>query len=261
MQPSYTEMLYVPVDMSAEMLRMCLQPIRDLPFIKTFRRQLLPVQLDFSDDENLDELHALRERLMGEEPILWGLLGNTAANFEDDFELIERLARLLRPQDLLMLEVATTSELAADVPERSSTEYLRSKAFCEFVTSALHQHTDLPINMDYVEISGEIIEPRSVMLKVIYRHRDADTRVTLPDRTVITLRRDDTIRLHLTRKYATAALHAELRSIGLGVKATADTTWAVRGKPYRFGLQLLLLAKGGDTGPWRSAARDLFRDG
>jgi hypothetical protein len=69
------------------------------------------------------------------------------------------------------------------------------------------------------------------MLKVIYRHRDEDTRVTLPDRTVITLRHDDTIRLHLTRKYATAALHAELRSIGLGVEATADTTWAVRGKP------------------------------
>jgi hypothetical protein len=159
-----------------------------------------------------------------------------------------------------MLEVATTSELAADVSERSSTEYLRSKAFCEFVTSALHQHTDLPINMDYVEISGEIVEPHSVMLKVIYRHRDEDTRVTLPDRTVITLRHDDTIRLHLTRKYATAALHAELRSIGLGVKATADTTWAVRGKPYRFGLRLLLLAKDGDTGPGRSAARDLFRD-
>ena len=58
MQPAYPEMLYVPVDMSAEMLRMCLQPIRNLPFMRTFRRQLLPVQLDFSDDENLDELHA-----------------------------------------------------------------------------------------------------------------------------------------------------------------------------------------------------------
>jgi hypothetical protein len=104
------------------------------------------------------------------------------------------------------------------------------------------------------------MEPISVMLKVIYHHRDADTRVTLPDRTVITLRRDDTIRLYLTRKYATAALHAELRSIGLGVKATADTTWTVRGKPYRFGLQLLLLAKGDDSGPRRSAARDLFRN-
>jgi L-histidine Nalpha-methyltransferase len=258
MQPSHPEMLYVPVDMSAEMLRLCLQPIRDLPFIKTFRRQLLPVQLDFSDDENLDELQALRERLMDDEPIIWGLLGNTAANFEDDFELIRRLATLLRPQDVLMLEVATTTELAPDVPERTSTEYLRSKAFCEFVTSALHQHTDIPINMDCLEISGEIVDDRCVLIKTIYHHRGEDVRVTLPDRTVITLRQDDTVRLYVSRKYASAALQAELRSIGLGVKATADTTWAVRGKPYRFGLELLLLSKGGDTWPGRSAASEVF---
>ena len=220
LQPTYPEMLYVPVDMSAEMLRICLQPIRDLPFIKTFRRQILPVQLDFSYDENLDEMQGLRDRLMGDEPILWGLLGNTAANFEDDLELIERLARLLRPQDLLMLEVATTTELAGDVPERMSTEYLRSKAFCEFVTSALHQHTDLPINMDNMQISGEMVDDRCVVIKTIYHHRDDDTRVTLPDRTVITLKHGDTIRLYVSRKYAPAALHGELRALGLGVKAT-----------------------------------------
>ena len=62
---------------------------RSATCMKTFRRQLLPVQLDFSDDENLAELHVLRDRLMGDRPILWGLL-DTAANFEDDFELIER---------------------------------------------------------------------------------------------------------------------------------------------------------------------------
>ena len=87
-----------------------------------------------------------------------------------------------------MLEVATSTELAGDVPERVSTEYLRSKAFCEFVTSALHQHTDLPINMDNVAISGEVVDDRCVVIKTTYHHRDEDTRVTLPDRTVITSR-------------------------------------------------------------------------
>ena len=87
------------------------------------------------------------------------------ANFEDDLELVERLTSLLRPQDLLMLEVATTTELADDVPERISTEYLRSKAFCEFVTSALHQHTDLPIVMDRLAISGETLNERCVVVK------------------------------------------------------------------------------------------------
>jgi L-histidine N-alpha-methyltransferase len=259
LQPSYPDMLYVPVDMSSEMLRICLQPIGDLPFIKTFRRQTLPVQLDFSDDENLDELQKLRDRLMGDEPILWGLLGNTAANFEDDLELVERLSTLLRPQDRLMLEVATTTELADDVPERISTEYLRSKAFCEFVTSALHQHTDLPIDMDRLQISGEAVDDRCVEIKAVYHHDADDAKVTLPDRTVITLRRDDTIRLYISRKYAAEALHAELRSLGLTVREAVDTTWTVRRKPYRFGLQLMLLSRDGAPEPVSTPARDLFR--
>ena len=261
LQPANPGMLYLPVDMSAEMLRLCLQPIRDLPFIRSFRRQLLPVQLDFSDDENLAELMELRDRLIGDEPILWGLLGNTAANFEDDLELIAHLRTVLRPQDRLMLEVATTTELASDVPELVSTEYLRSKAFCEFVTSALHQHTDLTIDMDSVTIEGDVVGQRCVLIKTTYHHRDDDVRVTLPDRTVITLRKGDTIRLYVSRKYAAGPLHAELGSLGLSLLETAETTWAVRGRPYRFGLQLMLLAStGSDSGRPPSAAQELFRD-
>ena len=54
-------------------------------------------------------------------------------------------------------------------------------------------------------------------------------------------------------------LHAELRSLGLAVKASADTSWAVRRKPYRFGLQLMLLSKDASPEPVHSPARDLFR--
>ena len=196
---------------------------------------------------------------MGDEPILWALLGNTAANFEDDLELIERITTLLRPQDLLMLEVATSTELAGDVPERVSTEYLRSKAFCEFVTSALHQHTDLPINMDNVAISGEVVDDRCVVIKTTYHHRDEDTRVTLPDRTVITLKNGDTIRLYISRKYAPAALHGELGRSVWGSRAP-PTPPGPRGKQYRFGLQLMLLSKDLETISPRSAAHGLFRD-
>ena len=262
LQPAYPEMLYVPVDMSAEMLRICMQPIRDLPFIKAFRRQLLPVQIDFSDDENLEELQALRDRLMGDEPILWALLGNTVANFEDDLELIERITTLLRPQDLLMLEVATSTELAGDVPDRVSTEYLRSKAFCEFVTSALHQHTDLPINMDHIAISGE---SRRRPLRGDQDHLPPPRRrhPGHPARSDRDHPQDTATPSGSTSAASThpPALHGELRALGLGVKGTANTTWAVRGKPYRFGLQLMLLTKDLETISPRSAARDLFRDG
>ena len=36
LEPRNTEMFYVPVDMSAEMLRICLQPMNVLPFIRAF---------------------------------------------------------------------------------------------------------------------------------------------------------------------------------------------------------------------------------
>ena len=140
-----------------------------------------------------------------------------------------------------------------------STEYLRSKAFCEFVTSALHQHTDLPINMDNIAITGEIVDDRCVVIKTTYHHRDDDTQVTLPDRTVITLKTGDTIRLYVSRKYAPAALHGELRALGLGVKGPPTRPGRSRRKPYRFGLQLMLLTKDLETISPRSAARDLFR--
>ena len=83
--------------------------------------------------------------------------------------------------------------------------------------------------------------------------------MTLPDRTVITLKHGDTIRLYVSRKYAPEALHAELRSLSLTVKASADTSWAVRRKPYRFGLQLMLLSKDASPEPVTTPARDLFR--
>jgi hypothetical protein len=76
---------------------------------------------------------------------------------------------------------------------------------------------------------------------------------------VITLKHGDTIRLYVSRKYAPEALHAELRSLGLTAKASADTSWAVRRKPYRFGLQLMLLSKDAGPEPVASPARDLFR--
>ena len=148
-----------------------------------------------------------------------------------------------------MLEVATSTELAGDVPERVSTEYLRSKAFCEFVTSALHQHTDLPINMDNVAISGEVVDDRCVVIKTTYHHRDEDTRVTLPDRTVITLKNGDTIRLYISRKYAPAALHGELGRSVWGSRAP-PTPPGPYGEAVPLRAQLMLL---GDSR--RSAAK------
>ncbi|PSK66841.1 hypothetical protein B0E53_01176 [Micromonospora sp. MH33] len=153
LQPINPEMYYVPVDMSAELLRLGLKPIQSLPFFRQFRNQLLPVQLDFSVEENVAELNELRDRLMGDEPVLFSLLGNTMANFDEDVDLVERLSKqLLRPQDRLLVEVATASHLDERMAQQAAREYETSWVFREFVISALRQNTDLSVNMNYVRL-------------------------------------------------------------------------------------------------------------
>lgn len=263
LQPHNPEMFYVPVDMSAEMLRVCVQPMRVLPYIRQFRRQLLPIQLDFSVEENVEELAGLRQRLVGDERVIFSLLGNTIANFEDDVELIARLSRqLLKPQDLLLLEVATVSDINSETARSAANEYEQSRAFREFVTSSMHQHTDLPIDMDSVIFEGIEESERSILIKVIYRNQSGrDQGITLPDRTVVAFPDKDTIRLLITRKYYRSALDAALNNEAhLSVVGAAHTDSMARGSMYRFGLDLILLSyKDANDGP-ATPVRDLFRD-
>src|SRR5436190_22231788 len=96
--------------MSAEMLRLGVhEPIRSLGLEPG---RVIPVQIDFSVAENLAALRALLTNMLEDEPIVFSLLGNTLANFDDDVELLQMLvAHLVRPEDRLVLEVATTQSI------------------------------------------------------------------------------------------------------------------------------------------------------
>ncbi|MGF7239044.1 MAG: L-histidine N(alpha)-methyltransferase [Frankia sp.] len=252
-------MFYVPVDMSAEMLRICLQPMSTLPFIRAFRSQMLPIQLDFSFEENVDELNELRKRLTGDEPVLFSLLGNTMANFEDDIALVERLSRqLLRPQDRLLVEVATASQLDGSTAEAAGREYAESIAFCTFVTSALHQCTDLSIDMENLQVETEVEGDRAILIKMLYRNRSGSTMtMTLPDRQVVPFPDGDTIKLYVSRKYNREALKAALHDSELGVENDLHHSQTGRGRA-QFGLDLLLLSRRSSTRP-STPAQDVFR--
>ncbi|MEV6798223.1 L-histidine N(alpha)-methyltransferase [Micromonospora rifamycinica] len=261
LHPRYNGMFYVPVDMSGEMLRVCMEPVRTLPFMRGFRSQVLPVQLDFNDEQNVKELDGLRQRLVGDEPVLFSLLGNTMANFDYDFDLLAMLSeRLLHPQDRLMLEVATTPDLSGTAATAAAQEYERSKAFREFVTSALHQSTDLSIDMNSVVFLGSVEQERSLLVKVIYQNRSGrDIVMTVPDRTEVTFADGDTIRLLITRKYARPALHAFLASAGLSIENEAYAAFSSRRQAHRFGMSLMLLSRGERPDGRASAAQQVFR--
>ena len=102
---------YFPVDMSPEMLQVGIQAAYEgAP--GPDRHQILPVQIDFSRDENVSALQKLFEHFSEDgEPVLFSLLGNTLANFDPDTALLKTLSTLIRPQDrILTWRMATTRQ-------------------------------------------------------------------------------------------------------------------------------------------------------
>jgi len=237
------DMYYVPVDMSSEMLRMgTLEPVRGVGFPMS---QVLPVQLDFSLTDNMKELGQMLSRLIGDDPILFTLTGNTLANFESDQELLGTITRFLRPQDRLLLEVASTSSLSDDDAKAAADEYHQTRAFAEFVTSALRYNTDLKIDNDRIDFRGEVEDNDALRVKIVWQNNTGEPIVMgLPDHTEVVLEPEDTILLYTTRKFSTERLKKLTAACELTPIEHAHSGFRYARKPSPFGLDLLLLAPG-----------------
>jgi uncharacterized SAM-dependent methyltransferase len=237
---------YVPVDMSPEMLRLAVRgPIRrtGLP-----AAQIVPIQLDFASQTSQAVLWEVLGQLVGEEPILISLLGNTLANFDDDVELLRVLTAAARPQDRLLLEAATAERLDESMARAAALEYRQSRSFCEFATSALLRHTDLRIeDVDHLVFAGSVEEEKSLRVKVLYQNKSGSPiRFTLlPNRTSVLLSAGDTIRMYLTRKYVATGLKALLADCYLNVLATRHSYFLGNHARPRFGMDLMLVSPNG----------------
>lgn len=241
------KLCYVAVDMSAEMLRLGVHALARQ--LKLSRSHILPVQLDFSSRDNVAELSRLLHGLFGEEAILFSLLGNTMTNFENDTELLRTLSKqLLRPQDKLVLEVATTQQLDNTLAQEAAEEYERSRTFREFVTSALMHYTDLHIDMDSVLFQGNVQEERALLIKVIYQNRTGqEIRLTLPDRTNVSFPQEDTVRLCVSRKYAQYHLDSLLTESGVHMVDNSHFDFGGAHSGLQFGMDLLVLTVDSDA--------------
>lgn len=248
---------YVPVDMSAEMLRLAVRgPVREIGLPAG---RALPVQLDFSSQANLTGLWTVLEDLTDGQPVLFSLLGNTVANFDNDAELLRMLTARMRPHDRFVLEAATTDKLDEQTAEAAAMEYRQSRSFCEFATSALLRHTDLRIeDMDHVVFAGDVESGKSLRVKAMYQNRrGSPIRFTLlPSRTSVQLPADDTIRLYLTRKYLAAGLREVLADCKLVSLSTTHSYFLRDGTRPRFGMSLMLTAPGMAAGGTNSGAGD-----
>lgn len=250
------EMFYIPVDMSSEMLRMgAMEPVRGIRFPMA---QVLPVQLDFSIADNMAELRQMLARLVGDDPILYTLTGNTLANFESDEEALAIITQVLRPQDRLLLEVATTNRLDQEAADAAADEYHQTRAFAEFVTSALRYNTDLKIDNDRVKFRGEV-EDESLRVKIVWQNDTGEEILMgLPDHTEVTLPVGDTILLYTTRKFSTERLKKLTVACDLTPLEHAHSQFRHTRRPSPFGLDLLLLAPGTAREAVGSLADDIW---
>lgn len=236
------ETCFLPVDMSAAMLRSGVKRAADSLSID--RSRILPIELDFSRAESIVELRSILNILFDDQPILFSLLGNTLANFDDDQQLLLLLARLLRPQDRFLLELATTNNVTSASAEEAAREYARSNGFRQFALSALLHNTDLQVDRKHAgAFLGDVDEGRSVRVKVLYRNADAtDQSFTLPDGIDVEFRRNDTIRLYLSRKYSKVGIRDLVNAAKLRVLGEQNLSLSTNaGSDAQFGVSLMLL--------------------
>ncbi len=243
----HKDLLYVPVDLSAEMLRVAYE--RTGRIVAHPARQILPVQLDFAVRRNVAALKDILVRTVGDEPILYSLLGNTIANFEEDGEIARRLTSLLREQDAFLLEVATTENLSPDLADEAAEEYLRSRAYKEFVTSSLMHNTDLMVDTDSVVFHSSVEKDRALLVRALYQNQTGhDIRMTVPDRTQVFFLDQDTILLQVTRKYLRRTLPAFLGELGTELVHSTHEEFKSDNPAAGFGMDMLLLRHNPDKG-------------
>lgn len=238
------DLLYFPVDMSAEMLRLGVQGVAKGLQLKG--SQILPVQVDFSTPKSISDLQKLLDRVVGDTPVLFSLLGNTLANFENDTQVLQTLSKLMRPEDKFLIEVAATDNLSSQALQDTVNEYDNSKSFKEFVTSALLQHTDLDIDLNSVFFESSIEKPdKAILLKAVYRNITGNPdKVMLLDRSIINFPDKDTIRLYLTRKYTCSGIDSVISESKLSIVDRVNTLSEPNNR-NKFGMDLILLAPNG----------------
>ncbi|MCE8428902.1 MAG: hypothetical protein J5U19_10990 [Candidatus Methanoperedens sp.] len=110
----------------------------------------MPLEVDFSNPKRLYEIRSILD-ILSDEPIIFGLLGNTLANFDDDNRLLGNVSNILKPGDLLLLELAKTRYINEDSKGMAKREY-NQRAFRNFAISSLLQATNMDAHDDWFDI-------------------------------------------------------------------------------------------------------------
>jgi uncharacterized SAM-dependent methyltransferase len=239
------DIMYFPIDMSPEMLhRGTRNVMNDVPGLR--RTQVLPMQLDFSNEKKLGKIRSIIDILNNNKyPTLFGLLGNTLANFDDDYELLGKISdMILKPGDFLLLELAKIDLINTETKKKAKEEY-REEKFRKFAICSLLQATNIdfdergkgedkwPIDIDKELLSGGK-KAKGIKISVYYKNKSRDKPIVFPTLETFNLAKGEKIRLYLSRKYTNDGIDDLIAKSRLEkVKCSLD----------RSGTELLLLKR------------------
>ena len=139
--------------------------------------------------------------------------------------------------------MATTSRLDQEAADAAADEYHQTRAFAEFVTSALRYNTDLRIDNEQIDFRGEVETDDALRVKIVWQNNSGKPiKMGLPDHTDVVLDQEDTILLYTTRKFSTERLKKLTTACELTPIEHAHSGFRHTRRPSPFGLDLLLLA-------------------
>lgn len=210
--PGTETIVYVPVDISPQLLRMATDVA--MRGVDTDRIEVLPLELDITNSDALAGLRVVIEALASHDDILISLLGNTLANFRRDREMLSELSSLLAStRDLLFLEIATTDDATKRSAAQAAKEYRGSPLFREFAMATLCEYTDITMKSGRVQSDAQVVDDT---LQIVTRFSsDERLPVNVKNGNHFILAPDEPIELYISRKYTTSARKSLLEAFDL----------------------------------------------
>ncbi|MEM7759418.1 MAG: L-histidine N(alpha)-methyltransferase [Cyanobacteria bacterium P01_A01_bin.40] len=223
------DFLYIPVDMSLDMLRMAIGRIQELP---SHRR--IAIQRNIETQDGMRQIAHIAQILGEEKPILYGFIGNTIANVEVPEQVLGNIVQVMNTRDLLLFEAQIIDESALEgdwleATIQSVREEYEGRSFRQFAFSALLQNSDLSIeprerNLCYeVEVSLQTWQSSQILqIDCLFQNNtDRDIFLTFSDGDTMTLNFGDTISLYRSRKFTKAALENFIQAKNLTIVDTS----------------------------------------
>ncbi|MGL6339987.1 MAG: L-histidine N(alpha)-methyltransferase [Waterburya sp.] len=223
------DFLYLPVDMSLDMLRIAIGKIQELP---SYRR--IAIQRDIETKDGMKQIAHIAKILGQDKPILYGFIGNTIANVEDPEHVLNNIVQVMNPEDLLLFEAQIIDDSALKNNQlqktiRSVREEYEGISFRQFALSALLQNSDLSIeprekeSCYLVEVSLQSWKHGQVLQIDCWfkNNTDRELYLTFSNEDTTTLNLEEKISLYCSRKFTSITLENFVQAMNLSILKTS----------------------------------------